>query len=158
MNVYFDMDGVLADFNNAACAAHGLKDWWEEHPTCRGPSFWDLHDNLDLTLSEFWAPLEGHEFWASLVRLRDGFAMLNHVHMEHDAQIRCLTTPWVCAGSYSGKFEWFTKNCADLIKITATGGDPEKLPLGWAARLAIDPDSGLWAFNRKQRETRNWKR
>ena len=46
----------------------------------------------------------------------------------------------------------------ELFSIPSTGGDPEKLPLGWAARLAIDPDSGLWAFNRKQRETRNWKR
>jgi tricorn protease len=46
----------------------------------------------------------------------------------------------------------------ELFRIPAAGGDPEALPLGWAARLAIDPDSGLWAFNRKQRETRTWKR
>jgi tricorn protease len=46
----------------------------------------------------------------------------------------------------------------ELFRIPAAGGDPQKLPLGWAARLAIDPDSGLWAFNRKQRETRTWKR
>jgi tricorn protease len=49
-----------------------------------------------------------------------------------------------------GSFEIFT--------VPATGGDPEKLPLGWAARLDIDPRSGRWAFNRLQRETRTWKR
>jgi len=46
----------------------------------------------------------------------------------------------------------------ELFRVPAAGGDPVRLPLGWAARLAIDPDSGLWAFNRKQRETRTWKR
>ena len=46
----------------------------------------------------------------------------------------------------------------ELFTVPASGGDPEKLPLGWSARLAIDPDSGLWAFNRRSRETRTWKR
>ncbi len=46
----------------------------------------------------------------------------------------------------------------EIFSIPAAGGDPQKLPLGWAARLAIDPESGLWAFNRKSRETRTWKR
>jgi tricorn protease len=45
-----------------------------------------------------------------------------------------------------------------LFSIPAKGGDPEQLPLGWAARLGIDPDSGRWAFNRTSRENRTWKR
>lgn len=45
-----------------------------------------------------------------------------------------------------------------VYTVPAGGGDVEMLPLGWAARLAVDPASGKWAFNRKQRETRNWKR
>jgi len=49
-----------------------------------------------------------------------------------------------------GSYEMFT--------IPATGGDPVKLPLGWVARLDIDPDSGRYAFNRTSRETRTWKR
>jgi tricorn protease len=45
-----------------------------------------------------------------------------------------------------------------LFQVPVTGGDPEKLPLGWAVRLDIDPKSGMWAFNRKSWETATWKR
>lgn len=46
----------------------------------------------------------------------------------------------------------------ELFSVAATGSDPEKLPLGWAARIAIDPQTGLWAFNRATTEGRTWKR
>jgi len=45
-----------------------------------------------------------------------------------------------------------------LFTVDLQGGDAEELPLGWAARLDVDRDSGLWAFNRRSRDTRNWKR
>lgn len=47
---------------------------------------------------------------------------------------------------------------AELYAVPAAGGDPVKLPLGWAARLAIDPASGLYAFDRLGYERRTWKR
>ncbi len=46
----------------------------------------------------------------------------------------------------------------ELYSIPAAGGDPEKLPLGWAVRLAVDPETGAWAFNRKSWEQATWKR
>jgi tricorn protease len=46
----------------------------------------------------------------------------------------------------------------ELYTVPAAGGDVEKMPLGWAARIAIDPETGTWAFNRRSRETRTWKR
>jgi tricorn protease len=46
----------------------------------------------------------------------------------------------------------------ELFSIPATGGEPEKLPLGWAGRIAIDPESGRWAFTRTSTETFTWKR
>jgi len=36
----------------------------------------------------------------------------------------------------------------ELYRVSANGGDPEKLPLGWAQNLAIDPQTGAYAFNR----------
>jgi tricorn protease len=33
----------------------------------------------------------------------------------------------------------------ELFAVGLDGSDPEKLPLGWAARIDIDPDSGIWA-------------
>ena len=45
-----------------------------------------------------------------------------------------------------------------LFAIEPDGGDPKELPLGYAARLDVDPASGRWAFNRTERERRPWKR
>jgi tricorn protease len=49
-------------------------------------------------------------------------------------------------------FEWH------LFSVAVAGGEPEELPLGFAGRLAIDPQSGRWAFNRGNVEFRTWKR
>jgi tricorn protease len=46
----------------------------------------------------------------------------------------------------------------ELFTVPADEGDPVKLPLGWACRISIDPETGLWAFNRKDRERATWKR
>ncbi len=47
---------------------------------------------------------------------------------------------------------------AHLYSVDLAGGDPEVLPLGWAVYVAIDPESGRWAFTRATRENRPWKR
>ena len=46
----------------------------------------------------------------------------------------------------------------ELFAVALDGSDPEKLPIGWAARIAIDPATGMWAFNRVTSEGRTWKR
>lgn len=46
----------------------------------------------------------------------------------------------------------------EIYTVPAKGGDPEMVPIGWAARLSIDPKTGMYAFNRKQREFATWKR
>ena len=46
----------------------------------------------------------------------------------------------------------------ELYTLPAQGGEPEPVPLGWAARLAQDPSTGLWAFNRIAHERATWKR
>jgi tricorn protease len=47
---------------------------------------------------------------------------------------------------------------SELFAVGTDGSDPEKLPIGWAARIDIDADSGMWAFNRVTSEGRTWKR
>ena len=49
-------------------------------------------------------------------------------------------------------FEWH------LFTVAADGGEPELVPLGFAGRVAIDPVSRRWAFNRTSVEFRTWKR
>ncbi len=46
----------------------------------------------------------------------------------------------------------------EIYAVPIEGGEAEKLPLGWASRLAIDPLSGRYAFTRTEREFRTWKR
>ena len=46
----------------------------------------------------------------------------------------------------------------ELYAVSVEGGDARKLPLGWAARLDIEPETGVWAFNRRSRDGRTWKR
>lgn len=46
----------------------------------------------------------------------------------------------------------------ELFSVPVDGGDPEKLPLGWATRIDIDPVTGTWAFNRSSWENATWKR
>jgi tricorn protease len=45
-----------------------------------------------------------------------------------------------------------------LYTVPAAGGDSREMPLGWAARVDIDPQSGQWAFTRLGRESATWKR
>ena len=47
---------------------------------------------------------------------------------------------------------------AQIWRVPADGGDPEVMPIGWASRLAIDPETGRWAFTRSSLETATWKR
>jgi tricorn protease len=46
----------------------------------------------------------------------------------------------------------------ELFAIKPDGSEPEKLPIGWAARIDIDPQTGMWVFNRVTSEGRTWKR
>jgi tricorn protease len=46
----------------------------------------------------------------------------------------------------------------EIYAVSAQGGDPEKMPLGWASRLDIDPQTGMWALNRSNWESATWKR
>ena len=45
-----------------------------------------------------------------------------------------------------------------LFTVDLDGGDPQELPLGWAARIDVDAATKLWAFDRTTREKATWKR
>lgn len=42
--------------------------------------------------------------------------------------------------------------------VSPRGGDARLMPTGRASRLSIDPESGMWAINRTDRERATWKR
>jgi tricorn protease len=47
---------------------------------------------------------------------------------------------------------------AELFAVPIEGGDPEKLPIGYAVRIDMDLKTGLWAFTRSTNENATWKR
>lgn len=47
---------------------------------------------------------------------------------------------------------------SEVFTVDPAGGEPEQLPVGYAARVAMDPASGLWALDRIGYERRTWKR
>lgn len=46
----------------------------------------------------------------------------------------------------------------EIYALSPQGGEAERVPLGWAGRLAIDPQTGRYAFNRISVERATWKR
>ena len=46
----------------------------------------------------------------------------------------------------------------ELFTVPPTGGELTQLPVGWAARLSIEPGTGRYAFVRTTSENRTWKR
>jgi tricorn protease len=46
----------------------------------------------------------------------------------------------------------------EIWRVPAGGGDPAKLPIGYAVRISMDPETGRWAFNRSSWENATWKR
>lgn len=115
LRVFFDMDGVLSDFANAALIAHGAPDYFKENPDARGFQFWDLAENLGIKPKDFWAPLEHRDFWANLAPMADGFEMLYNVFMNYEAILYGLTLPYKSEGCYAGKFYWFMKHVSNTI-------------------------------------------
>lgn len=47
---------------------------------------------------------------------------------------------------------------SELFRVPAAGGEPVKVPIGWATRIDIDPQSGQYAFTRTSWESATWKR
>lgn len=123
--VYLDMDGVLVDFVAGAMAAHGAS------MDKLIPGEWYIEKWLGITLEEFWAPCQGHDFWANLPWLPDGMEiislLLERVPFDH---VWLLTSPSHDPGSFSGKYAWIQRH----------------LP-GWARRVIMAPSK--WPLARR---------
>lgn len=113
--VYFDLDGVLADFVGGSIRAHGVAD---NPATTR---WGDLENRLGP--AAFWGPL-GFDFWSGLDIHPDGFELLEHVErivgME---RIGILTSPCDTDGCTDGKRAWVLKHLPDYYRRLFIGKD-----------------------------------
>ena len=104
--IFFDLDGVLADFMSAALRVHGSEipmdqiGW--DFPTQMG--FRDSHD------PKFWNRL-GYEFWEDLPIYDDGHQLLCEAEgMVGSTNIAFLTAPCSTDGCAQGKIDWVRKH------------------------------------------------
>lgn len=129
MTVFFDIDGVLADFVRGALAFHGVAIPIENVR-------WDFDKQIGITPQQFWDPL-GRDFWATLPTLADGFALLRTVeNMVGEARIGLLTAAAGTPGCIDGKRDWVKKYLPQYLPRMYTG--TRKDLLASRTKLLID--------------------
>jgi hypothetical protein len=97
--IFFDLDGVLADFVTGALELHG-KSIPVDHVR------WDFDRQLGIEPAEFWAPM-GRSFWAGLPVHCDGFELLRRAErLVPRDRIALLSSPCANDGCVEGKRDW----------------------------------------------------
>lgn len=143
VTVFFDLDGVVADFVSAALAVHAaalpVEDVTWDFPTQIG--FESVDD------AKFWAPL-GFDFWAGLALYPDGLCLLKAAEsLVGPDCIALLTSPCDTPGCVQGKLAWVAKHLPDYRKRLFVGGEKE-LFAGPAKVLVDDNDTNVERFTR----------
>jgi hypothetical protein len=112
--IYLDIDGVLTDFNKAACRAIGITMADMEAGTKPGPSAWGFWGVAGLTESDFWAAIdrEGAAFWDTMEWLPDGRDILN-LCLNAGPVILMTSPPWSPEAS-AGKVSWIRREIPEL--------------------------------------------
>lgn len=119
ISIFFDMDGVLADFVAGALEIHNRTDV----PKMDVP--WGLEDKLGIAPHDFWAPM-GKDFWANLPPLSDGLKLLEYAEWLAGIEaIGILTSPCDTAGCYDGKRAWMRKHLPRMERRMFTGSHKE---------------------------------
>jgi len=144
MICYIDMDGVLVDFQRAACTLHG-REWIYGEPL--HPSFagvWEMENLLGLSREEFWAPMRDWDWWAHLPITSDGqLILLAAERMFGAANVCILTNAAGCPHASAGKMMWMNFHMPEyagrLYIISGTsGGRNGKGAMGAGGGVLID--------------------
>lgn len=99
MTICLDIDGCLANFNDAAQQVHGVEAF--------EPTHWDWYKDLGLSEEAFWKPIHdlGPRFYGEFVQPYPWYREI--IHLVSDADDFVFVT--ACSDSphcYSGKFNW----------------------------------------------------
>jgi hypothetical protein len=139
--IFFDLDGVLADFVGGALALHG-----KELP--RDEVQWDFYSQIGFdgpSDPRFWGPM-GHEFWAGLSVLPDGLCLLRTAERLVGAEnIAFLSSPCETAGCADGKRAWVRRHFPDYARRLFLGS-AKHLFAGPGKILVDDHDKNTGAF------------
>lgn len=139
--VFFDLDGVLADFVTAALAAHKkelpIPDVQWGFPTQIG--FNGVDDPA------FWQPF-GFYFWLNLPAYPDGLCLLRHCErIVAPVNIALLSSPCDTPGCCEGKRAWVARHLPEYRKRLFLGS-AKHLFAGPGKVLVDDHDANADAF------------
>ena len=123
MKCFIDLDGVLANFSLAASLAHGR------------PFPYDKKENLgeyriekiwNKSTEEFWEPLNGADFWASIPIMTDAREIVT-ICEERFREINCciLTSPSLDPESPTGKLRWINEHFPEYNRRVLIGACKE---------------------------------
>ena len=134
ITVYFDLDGVLADFVGGALMIHNRTD--VEHSQIP----WDMPAHLAMSPEAFWAPL-GFAFWRDLEPHDDGMELFRRVEeLVGRDRIALVSSPCQTAGCDEGKRAWVAKHLPGYERSLFLGGD--KWKLAGPTKLLLDDHEG----------------
>ena len=146
ITVFFDLDGVLANFVGGALRLHN-RDHDVPVESCR----WNFMTQLGFTGENdpaFWAPL-GFDFWAGLSPYSDGMALLRATEQRFAkdgvGEIGLLTSPCDTPGCVDGKRAWVAKHLPSYRRKLFVGS-AKQLFAGPGKLLIDDHDSNVNAF------------
>ena len=139
--IILDLDGVCADFSNAACVVHGRYDFeptrwnffdeWTVRNT-HGPHYTGFHA---MTPAEFWKPIHdlGDEFYEDIVQPYPWLEEL--IRMVEDTEdFVVMSSPSNSPAGYAGKKIWCDKHLGKVKLIVGS----EKHLLSKPGHVLID--------------------
>ena len=137
--IYFDMDGVLADFVGGSLARHGKT-------LPRAETSWNFFEQVGLTAEQFWKPLHDHEFWAGLDRHADGMELFTSIALTFPVdRVAFLSSPG-CPHSVDGKKAWLTRHLSKEWAKRAIFTERKELCAAPCKLLIDDHEPNIAAF------------
>lgn len=130
ITVFFDLDGVLADWVRGVMSLHR-----KYLPV--SDVRWELQDQLGIEATKFWGD-QGELFWKNLGMLYDGFHLLHMVRDYVQPMNTCvLSSPCRTYGCDAGKRRWIDEHLpADMRRRCFLGND--KSVIAGPGKLLID--------------------
>ncbi len=144
--VLCDMDGVVADFQNAAFLANGLPD---PYTTPESMGCFDIEKLWGITAKEFWEPIDalGLKFWANLPKMPEADQIIDLLDKRVGIDnVAFLTAPHTSPYCIPGKYLWLEKNYPTLSKRVIFGSAKEFMAAPKRV-LLDDRDKNLQAYH-----------
>jgi len=145
MQCLLDMDGVIADFMKACCAAHNRPDPYLQESSL---GIWETEKVWGITEREFWKPIDalGLGFWDGIVKTPEADRIVELLTETFgETNIAILTAPSFDPGCVPGKMAWIKRHYPQFKKRIIFGHAKEFLSAPYRV-LVDDRDKNVENF------------